>query len=388
MVGPTIRCCRCATAPGRAVALGDNRDRWCAMDYKVNSIGSEVMSRVNPWMIRTCLSLLIVALSTSTWAGETFPGETWGRVGSPDAVGWSSARLRLADDFARSLQTDAYLIVQHGVIMHEYGETARATNIHSMRKSMLSVLMGMYADHGVIVRSKTLAELEINDKPPLSVTERQATVRQLLQARSGVYHPAAYEAPEAATARPARGSFQPGEHWVYNNWDANVLGTIFQKCTGKTVLDSLRDDLATPLQFEDFHYASDTRWQYESASEHPAYLMRLSARDLSRVGLLMARNGRWKDRQLVSAQWVAESTTSYSETDIPGRGYGYLWWVNGRQKSFSANGYYGQILLVNPGRDLVLVHQVDTEKDRTKSVSGHQLSELIERIMNARGAGS
>jgi CubicO group peptidase (beta-lactamase class C family) len=98
---------------------------------------------------------------------------------------------------------------------------------------------------------------------------------------------------------------------------------------------------------------------------------------------LMSREGRWKDHRIVSEQWISESTTSYSDTDIPGRGYGYLWWVNLRQKTFSANGYKGQVLLVNPMRDLIIVHQVDTESNPDRSVSGKQFSELLQRIMDA-----
>lgn len=331
----------------------------------------------------TCLSLIILGLSTHTWAGVAFPGEKWEKVVSPDAVGWSSSRLKIADDFARTLQTDAYLVAHHGVIVHEYGTTTRAINIHSMRKSILSVLMGIYSDRGVVVLSKTLADLNIDDKEKLSVTEKQATVQQLMQARSGIYHPAAYEDPEMAAARPARGSFKPGEHWYYNNWDFNALGTIFQKFTGKTVFESLRDDLAKPLQFEDFNHYTDTRCLYESTSEHPAYIMRLSARDLARVGLLMSRNGRWKDRQIVSEKWVTESTTSYSDTDTPDRGYGYLWWINVSRRSYSANGYKGQIMIVDPAHDLIIVHQVDTENDLGKNVSPRQLLELLQRILNA-----
>ncbi|MCX5880323.1 MAG: serine hydrolase [Deltaproteobacteria bacterium] len=342
------------------------------------------MHNVISFMARIFLGLIILGLSSYLWAGETFPGEKWGKVISPDAAGWSSERLKNADDFARTLKTDAYLIVHHGVIVHEYGATTRAINIHSIRKSVLSVLMGIYSDRGVVVLNKTLSDLDINDKERLSATERQATVQQLMQARSGIYHPAAYEVPEAAVARPTRGTFKPGEHWYYNNWDFNALGTIFQKFTGKTVFESLRDDLAQPLQFEDFSYSSDTHFQYESASEHPAYIMCLSARDLARLGLLMSRNGRWKDRQIVSEKWVVESTTSYSETDIPERGYGYLWWVNVRQKSYSANGYKGQVMIVNPVRDLIIVHQVDTENDPNKNVSGGQFSELLQRIINAK----
>lgn len=335
------------------------------------------------------LGLLIFAISVHPpcgWAGvDTFPEKTWEKAASPEAVGWSSERLKIADDFARTLQTGAYILVEHGVIVHELGAVSRPMNIHSMRKSILSVLMGIYRDRGVVNLDKTLADLGVDDKKgELSPAERQATVRQLMQSRSGIYHPAAYEAPGTAASRPARGSSKPGERWWYNNWDFNALGTIFQKFTGKSVFESLRDDLAEPLQFEDFDYAADTRFQYEDVSEHPAYIMRLSARDLARVGLLMARNGRWKDRRIVSEEWVAESTASYSETDIPGRGYGYMWWVNSDRKTFSANGYKGQIMIVSPARDLVLVRQVDTETGPGRDVSAKQLPELIRRIMDAR----
>src|SRR6185436_8771092 len=109
----------------------------------------------------------------------------------------------------------------------------------------------------------------------LSDVERRATVRQLMQARSGIYHLAAYETDAMAAARPARGSALPVTQWYYNNWDVNALGTIFRKTTGRTVFESLRDDLAAPLQFEDFDIAAHTRFQYESQSDHPAYVMRL-----------------------------------------------------------------------------------------------------------------
>lgn len=151
-------------------------------------------------------------------------------------------------------------------------------------------------------------------------------------------------------ARPARASHSPGSFWYYNNWDFNALN----------------NDLAQPLQFEDFDQARDTEYVYEFASQYPAYVMHLSARDTARIGLLMARHGQWQDRQIVSRQWVAESTTSYSDAS-PGVGYGYLWWVGQKgwhfgQKFpgpvFSARGNFGQYLIVDPLRDLVIVHRV------------------------------
>jgi CubicO group peptidase (beta-lactamase class C family) len=275
-------------------------------------------------------------------------------------------------------------VVQHGQIVHKYGDFARPINIHSMRKSILSVLMGIYADRGQVDLNKTLADMGITDKEKLSGIERKATVGQLLQARSGVFLPAAYETREMAAARPARGSFPPGSHWYYNNWDFNALGSIFRHFTGKNVFEALRDDLAQPLQFEDFNLSRDTQFWFEPVSMHPAYIMRLSARDLARVGLLMARDGRWNDQQIVSKEWVAASTQSYSDTGTSGRGYGYLWWVRTGSHSFSANGHEGQTMIVNPARDLIFVHLVDTDHGSGRKVSGSQLTSLLQLVVSRR----
>jgi len=254
--------------------------------------------------------------------------------------------------------------------------------------------MGIYVDRGVINLDNTLADLKINDKGGLTLLERKATVRQLLQARSGIYHPAAYETAGMKARRPARGSHAPGEFWYYNNWDFNALGTIFHQLTGKTVFESLHDDLAKPLQFEDFNPAADTKFQYEDSSDHPAYVMRLSARDLARVGTLMSHAGKWNDRRIVSKTWIDESTTSYSSAGS-GVGYGYLWWVgvdhwHFRSKFpgqvYSARGNRGQYLLIDPTRDLVIVHRVNSENDSQREVTSQQFGDLLKRILDAKSA--
>ena len=191
--------------------------------------------------------------------------------------------------------------------------------------------------------------------------------------------------------RPPRASHEPGTYWYYNNWDFNALRTIFRKLTGSSVFDSLDKELARPLRFEDFDQSRDTEFITERASDHPAYVMRLSVRDLARVGLLMARSGRWGDRQIVSTRWVAESTASYSNASAS-LGYGYLWWVGQdnwhfRQKFpgkvFSARGNYGQFLVVDPVRDIVIVHRVEMDRLFAREVSVRQFGDLLEQILLA-----
>jgi CubicO group peptidase (beta-lactamase class C family) len=323
-------------------------------------------------------------------AQPIYPGKSWTQR-APEASGWAADGLKAADEVAQSIGTSAYLVVHKGVVVHAFGQIAQPMNLASVRKSVLGVLYGIAVDRRQIDLAKTLAELDINDKDGLSDSERSATVRELLQARSGVYHPAAYETAEAKAARPNRGSHSHGTFWYYNNWDFNALGTIFQRMTGRTVFEALDLELARPLQFEDFRPDKDTESVLERSSVHSAYVMRISARDLARIGLLMARGGRWEDKQIVSSKWIEESTTSYSSVE-PGVGYGYLWWVgldhwHFQQRFtgavFSARGNYGQFLLVDPGRDLVVVHRVDMDRWLRRQVSRSAFNWLLAKVLAA-----
>jgi CubicO group peptidase (beta-lactamase class C family) len=327
-------------------------------------------------------------------AQGVFPGAAWSTPAtSGQPSGWSADKLQRADDYADAMRSDAYLVVHRGLLVHAYGDIRRPMNLASVRKSVLSVLYGMHVGPGAIDLDQSLASLGITDKGGLSNVEQTATVRQLLQSRSGVYHEAAYETASAKKQRPERGSHAPGTYWYYNNWDFNALATIFQRRTGKNVFEALKTELAEPLQFEDFRYPQDTKFEYERNSEHPAYLMYLSARDLARIGLLVSRDGQWKGRQMVPSAWLRESTTSYSAAR-GGNGYGYMWWLPfvafaqwrlpGNQLVL-ADGVGGQFMLIDRARDIVLVHRVDNSRlwFKRNAVDLGQFVELAARVIAA-----
>ena len=85
----------------------------------------------------------------------------------------------------------------------------------------------------------------IDDNQGLSPTEKTATIRNLISARSCIYHQAAYETKEQIGRRPERHSCRPGERWFYNNWDFNALGTIYQTVAGVTLF--LASDAASEM---------------------------------------------------------------------------------------------------------------------------------------------
>jgi CubicO group peptidase (beta-lactamase class C family) len=115
----------------------------------------------------------------------------------------------------------------------------------------------------------------------LSPQEKQATVRHLLMARSGIYHPASNSGDDLASA-PPRGSQAPGSYYLYSNWDFNALGTVFEQETGRNIYDALESDLARPIGMQDWRRELQVRSGDTTRSVHRAYHMILSTRDMAR----------------------------------------------------------------------------------------------------------
>ena len=319
-----------------------------------------------------------------------YPGETWEKVPRPEEVGYSSAKLAEAETYARQIGSDAVVVVVGGRVLAEWGDAADRSNIHSCRKSLLSALYGIAVAEGQVNLSSTLGELKIDDnEPALSDVEKQATVQQLLQARSGVYHDALYETAGMEARRPERGSHAPGTFFYYNNWDFNALGTILERGVGESLFSMFSKRIAIPLKMQDFRL-EDCRYVRGADSIHPAYPFRLSARDMARFGLLYARDGQWDGQQIIPREWVAESTHPHSVRSRGG--YGYLWWVAVDGKSmrnldmnrpyFSAQGNHGQVIFVCPGMDLVIVHRVDTDI-RGRDVAAGDIGTLLRMIVDS-----
>jgi CubicO group peptidase (beta-lactamase class C family) len=107
----------------------------------------------------------------------------------PEEVGWSSEKLEEAKAFAEKINSAAVMMLYDGKVFISWGNVDKNYKCHSIRKPFLSALYGIYRNRGKINLNATLEELNIDDIPPsLSKEEKQATVRDLLKSRSGVYH--------------------------------------------------------------------------------------------------------------------------------------------------------------------------------------------------------
>jgi CubicO group peptidase (beta-lactamase class C family) len=339
------------------------------------------------------IALILVSLGANAGSGQA--GRASLELIAPEAAGWSSAKLEQAKAFSDRIGSAAVMVLYDGRVLVSWGQVARKYKVHSIRKPFLGALFGIYAGRGKIDLDATLEQLGIDDIPPsLTPQERSATVRRLLESRSGVYHEAAAESEDMAASRPARGSHPPGTFFYYNNWDFNTLGTIFEQLTGTKIFEAFKAEIADPVGMEDFSL-EDCAYAYEPAkSRHPAYNFRMSARDMARFGLLYLRKGNWNGRQVVPEKWVEESTRAYSTvSEEMGVGYGLLWNVVRPGSPFSNLLFDGQgafyhtgvgvhSLSVLPAQKLVYVYRYDTDAEFKDP--GDATIELVAMIMNAR----
>lgn len=96
---------------------------------------------------------------------ERIPGMTWLQYAHPEDAGFASAKLTEARACWESLDAVAQFVVYQGAVLIDWGETARRFSCHSVRKSLMSAMYGVYIDQGIIDTTKTLAQLGIDDIP-------------------------------------------------------------------------------------------------------------------------------------------------------------------------------------------------------------------------------
>ena len=368
--------------------------------------------------LRSCLSCLLLFNCTLLHSqakprivGDVAPGAEWEQI-QPESVGYSTARLEAMRGWLKTQDTASMMVVVQGRVIFSYGDVSHTSKVASVRKSVLAMLYGKYVADNTIDLDKTVVQLGLEDKGPFLSFESQATLVQLLASRSGIYlpvrsHPETLSPGDQGRFMPPRESEYPGTHFVYNNWDFNAAGTAFEKLTGKNIYDALKTDLATPIGMQDYLVSKQKKTDAPD-SIHPEFAMFLSTRDMARLGLLMLDYGVWNGKVIFPGDWVRYTTsliTPFSDINPtgmrnggePGRwGYGLLWWVwdapmypgniyiGFLQGAYSAMGTGGQYITVLPARDMVVVHQVDIDKNSRASVSPSSYMAMLSMLANSK----
>jgi CubicO group peptidase (beta-lactamase class C family) len=339
-----------------------------------------------------CFLLLFLALQLKA---QEYPDYRWKYSDDPSKTGWDTAKLsQLHQYILDSTQITGMMIIHREKVVFQYGDVEENSYIASCRKSVLAILYGAAVRSGAISLDSSLAELEIDDKGGLLPVEKTATVRDIISARSGVFHPASYLGDHLDVA-PQRGSVKPGTYWLYSNWDFNMAGYIFEQATHRDIYDSVEQMLAIPLHMQDWNRSLQHKEGDTSRSTYLAYPMWFSTRDMARIGQLMLNKGKWGNSQIVDEQWIKEMLTprtNFAEVNghIPdfrntgfNFGYGYMWWLwqdtpdKRLQGAYSAFGNMGQSITVFPAIDVVVVYKTKSDYEReTPVLARYQILKL------------
>lgn len=153
---------------------------------------------------------------------------------------------------------------------------------------------------------------------------------------------------------------EPGKLGRYCSGGVAVVGRLIEIATGRALPDFAQDTLFGPLGIR----RDDWRWNYQLTNENRDYSqIHMRPRDLLKLGLLYAHQGRWQGLHVVPTEWVQASLTPSAQ--VGSNGYGFFWWhravevdtPKGKQRvSFSAaQGNGGQRIILMPEHELVIV---------------------------------
>jgi CubicO group peptidase (beta-lactamase class C family) len=345
---------------------------------------------------------------------------------SPESQGVNSDQLAAAFRHAGSLRPMLSLLVlkNNFLIGEEYFHGATrdsAYNIKSVSKSILSALTGVALREGFI---KSLDEPVSTFFPeyfgPVDQNQigwarlrvgtdherRKVTIRHLLTHTSGwvwdenqlLFSAWLWSSDYVRFFFELPLYGKVGERFVYNTGGTHVLSALLARVSGKTTREFAERYLLGPAGMEVKRWDRAPEGTYIGGAE-----MHFTARDMAKFGLLYLNHGRLWDKQILTEDWVRESTAEHvkagygTRKDVevpeswiwaylqPGHftGYGYLWWRrdSAGYETYVALGYGGQFIFVIPKLKTVLAATSAWDRETNPNRMAHYLSffEVIDK---------
>jgi CubicO group peptidase (beta-lactamase class C family) len=238
--------------------------------------------------------------------------------------------------------------------------------VNSVTKSVLSILVGIAIGKGYLRLDERLPEVAPDAfDGSVDPRARDITIRDLLTKTEGFAESGKY----ATTAsypdtelwrwmlnRPVK--YPPGTRFRYDEIGANLLAVILSRAIKQNTERFAQDELLKPLHIDNYDWLSDAAGHLFGETH-----LKLTARDMAKIGLLYLQHGRWGDKQIVSESFVADSTTKHNDGGPPtNAGYGYLWWISRTKTNlpaFFAAGLGSQAIYVVPKLDIVVAVSAD-----------------------------
>jgi CubicO group peptidase (beta-lactamase class C family) len=307
------------------------------------------------------LIITFVLLSGNTSLAEYWPTDEW-QMSPAESQGMDSEQLKQINEYVKEKLpgTTSVLIVRNGyIVFEEYYQREKGDlrYLGSVTKSITSALIGIAIQEGYIagVDEKMLSFFPEFDSDALDPQVREITIRHLLTNTAGfgpdMFGRALPDKIQRMLESPLKS--EPGDEFAYNSTTSNLLSMIITKTTGLMALEFGEEYLFEALGISDLHWSDMIHYTYGSTG------LRLTTRDMAKIGYLYLNEGMWDGSQIIPKEWVVESTKKQIEVFEPeywlSDGYGYQWWItsaNGHP-CYVAWGGEGQHICVIPDLNMV-----------------------------------
>jgi CubicO group peptidase (beta-lactamase class C family) len=270
------------------------------------------------------------------------------------------------------------IVIRNGHVIAEWGDTGRVDMTFSVTKSFLSTVVGLAWQKGLIrdVNDRVQPYVPLTDLfegPHNSKITWDHLLRQTSDWQGTLWgKPDWADRPEGKTPRdwPNRPLREPGSFYKYNDVRVNVLALAALHVLRRPLPQVLREEIMEPIGASSAWrwHGYDNAWieldgqkvQSMTGGGHWGGGMFISARDMARFGYLFLRDGKWKERQIVSPKWIAMARTPGTANN----GYGYMnWMLNTDQRRYSNapatavtfEGNGSNIIYIDRDNDLVVV---------------------------------
>ena len=312
--------------------------------------GSDNSVNVSPPITSTPTTGCSVSFESGPFT-KVWPGLSW-ETATPESQGMCPDNINEAMDYAfqDGNFTGAVIVIRNGYIVAErYADDRMATDLvtsWSVAKSFTSALIGKALDEGLISSldqqvSEFIPAWKDSDKEVITLRQLM-TVKTALELLDGGDFYDEEDQLQVSIDRNLIG--QPGEQlYTYSNSDVMLAGEVVRSSTSMTPKTYLDQKIGSVIRF------SGEWWQDTKGHILTYCCLDSTARDFGRFGLLFARNGEWEGQEVLSDNWITESTAPA----LSGQ-YGFYWWP-APNTGFTALGVQGQIVAVYPAEDLVIM---------------------------------
>jgi CubicO group peptidase (beta-lactamase class C family) len=273
--------------------------------------------------------------------------------------------------YMKATNVSGLIVIKHGhILLERYGlgrtEKDRWTSF-SVGKSITSTLIGAAIKDGTI---KGLDSQVTDYLPEMKGTAYDGvTIGDLITMRSGVKWNEDYSDPKSDIAQFSLGqkradgedpieaymaklprAHKPGTVFHYDTGETNLAGILVARATRKYLSDYLSEKIWTKIGVE-----QDAVWMLDQGGEElGGCCISMTLRDYARFGLFFMHGGVADGKQILRAGWVKAASSSHVQSDEPGIGYGYFWWIH-PNGIYEAEGIFGQSIFLDPRNDIVIV---------------------------------